>query len=142
MSPLRLRKAIRALKPRESGAQESLLSAGVVARLVLNLDRPFVFATSLEGKELLITLRRPRSGAVRDAMRGSDDSVPDVPRHGLLEVGFQRGAIFSTRSSRRDMRKALRVRSLAWLGMNQPMMTELSATNATICVPPRSAAED
>ena len=41
-----------------------------------------------------------------------------------------------------DQRKALRVRPLAWLGMNQPMTTELSATNATICVPARSAAED
>ncbi len=25
-------------------------------------------------------------------MRGSDDSVAEVPRHGLREVGFQRGA--------------------------------------------------
>ena len=48
-----------------------VVQGGTRTRLVLKLDRPFVFATSLEGKELLITLRRPRSGAVRDAMRGS-----------------------------------------------------------------------
>ena len=47
-----------------------VVQAGTRTRLVLKLDRPFVFETSLEGKELLITLRRPRSGAVRDAMRG------------------------------------------------------------------------
>ena len=69
-----------------------MVQGGTRTRLVLNLDRPFVFETSLEGKELLITLRRPRSGAVRDATRWSDDAVPDVPRHGLREVGFQRGA--------------------------------------------------
>lgn len=68
-----------------------VVQSGRRTRLVLNLDRPFVFETSLEGKELLITLRRPHSGAARDAMRWSDETVPDVPRHGLREVGFQRG---------------------------------------------------
>ena len=68
-----------------------VVQGGTRTRLVLKLDRRFVFETSLEGKELLITLRRPRSGAVRDAMRGSDDTVADVPRHGLREVGFRRG---------------------------------------------------
>ena len=68
-----------------------VVQGGTRTRLVLKLDRPFVFETSLEGKELLITLRRPPSGAVRDAMRGSDDSVADLPRHALREVGFQRG---------------------------------------------------
>jgi len=68
-----------------------VVQSGRRTRLVLNLDRPFVFETTLEGKELLITLRRPHSGAARDAMRWSDEAVPDVPRHGLREVGFQRG---------------------------------------------------
>ena len=48
-----------------------VVQGGTRTRLILNLDRPFVFETSLEGKELLITLRRPHSGAVRDAMMGS-----------------------------------------------------------------------
>ena len=69
-----------------------VVQAGTRTRLVLNLDRAFVFETTLEGKELLITLRRPHSGAARDALRWSDDTVPDVARHGLREVGFQRGA--------------------------------------------------
>ena len=69
-----------------------VVQAGTRTRLVLNLDRPFVYETTLEGKELLITLRRLQPGAARDAMRWSDDTVQDVPRHGLREVGFQRGA--------------------------------------------------
>ena len=68
-----------------------VVQAGTRTRLVLNLDRPFVFETTLEGKELLITLRRPHSGAARDTMRWSHDPAPDVPRHGLHEIGFQRG---------------------------------------------------
>lgn len=68
-----------------------VVQSGRRTRLVLNLDRRFVFETTLEGKELLITLRRPHSGAARDAMRWSNDTVPEVPRHGLREVGFQRG---------------------------------------------------
>ena len=68
-----------------------VVQSGTRTRLVLNLDRPFVFETTLEGKELLITLRRPHSGAARDAIRWPHDSVPDVARHGLREVGFQRG---------------------------------------------------
>lgn len=67
-----------------------VVQAGRRTRLVLNLDRPFVFETTLAGKELLITLRRPHSGAARDAMRWSDETVSDVPRHGLREIGFQR----------------------------------------------------
>lgn len=68
-----------------------VVQSGRRTRLVLNLDRPFVFETSLEGKELLITLRRPQSGAARDAMRWSDETVPVALRYGLREVGFQRG---------------------------------------------------
>lgn len=82
-------------QPTEVG-QRGLRSIQVVqsgrrTRLVLNLDRPFVFETTLEGKELLITLRRPHSGAARDAMRWSHDPAPDVPWHELREVGFQHG---------------------------------------------------
>ena len=68
-----------------------VVQSGRRTRLVLYLDRPLVFETSLEGKELLITLRRPHSGAARDAIRWPHDPVPDVARHGLREVGFQRG---------------------------------------------------
>ena len=35
-----------------------VVQGGTRTRLVLKLERPFVVATSLEGKELLITLRR------------------------------------------------------------------------------------
>lgn len=77
-------------------AQRGLRSIQVVqsgrrTRLILNLERPFVFETTLQGKELLITLRRPYSGAARDAPLWPDDASPNVPRHGLHEVDFQRG---------------------------------------------------
>jgi type IV pilus assembly protein PilQ len=77
-------------------AQRGLRSIQVVqsetrTRLVLNLDRPLVFETTLQGNELLITLRRPYPGAARDAPRWSDGASPGVPRHGLREVEFQRG---------------------------------------------------
>lgn len=68
-----------------------VVQSGRRTRLVLNLDRPFVFETSLEGKELLITLRRPQSDAARDAMRWSDETVPVALRYGLREIDFQRG---------------------------------------------------
>jgi type IV pilus assembly protein PilQ len=48
-------------------------------RLVLNLDRPFTYETTLKGKELLITLQRPRSST-------------DAPQGSLREVAFQPGA--------------------------------------------------
>lgn len=68
-----------------------VVQSGTRTRLVVNLDRPFGFETTLQGKELLITLRRPYSGAARDTMRWSHDPAPNLPRHGLHEVGFQRG---------------------------------------------------
>lgn len=68
-----------------------VVQSGTRTRLVLNLDRPFVFDFTLKGTELLITLRRPHSGAARDAPKWSHDPTPDVPRHGLRDVGFQRG---------------------------------------------------
>jgi len=68
-----------------------VVQSGRRTRLVLNLDRPFVFETTQEGKELLITLRRPHSGAARDTIMWSHDPAPDVPRHGLHEVDFQPG---------------------------------------------------
>lgn len=61
-----------------------VVQSGSRTRLVLNLDRAFVFETTLEGKVLLITLRRSDSSAARG-------TLPDIPRHGLREVGFQRG---------------------------------------------------
>lgn len=82
-------------QPIEVGARGlrsiKVVQSGRRTRLVLNLDRPFVFETALEGKELLITLRRPLSGAARDTVSWSDETVPDVARYGLREVGFQRG---------------------------------------------------
>jgi len=68
-----------------------VVQSGTRTRLVLNLDRPLIFETTLHGSELLITLRRPISGAARDAPRWPDGASPDVPRHGLREVEFQRG---------------------------------------------------
>jgi len=44
-----------------------VVQSGTRTRLVLNLDRPFLFDTVLEGKALLIALRRPYSASVRDA---------------------------------------------------------------------------
>lgn len=68
-----------------------LVQAGGRTRLVVNLDRPFAFETTLRDKELLIWLQRPRSIGARDVMKWSGNAVADAPRHGLREVGFQRG---------------------------------------------------
>lgn len=68
-----------------------VVQSGTRTRLVLSLDRPLLFETTLENKELLITLRRPYPGAARDAPRWTDGASPDVPRQALREVEFQRG---------------------------------------------------
>lgn len=68
-----------------------LAQAGNRTRLVLNLDRPFIFETTLKGKELLITLRRRDSVDARDVTRWFSEAALDAPRHGLREVAFQRG---------------------------------------------------
>lgn len=65
-----------------------VVQSGNRTRLVLNLDRPFVFETTLMGNELLITLRRPYAGAARDAI----GILADDTRYEIREVGFQRGA--------------------------------------------------
>jgi type IV pilus assembly protein PilQ len=63
-----------------------VVQSGTRLRLVLNLDRPHYFETTLQGRELVITLRRRDAGAAIDA-----------PRHALREVGFQRGATGESR---------------------------------------------
>ncbi|MGH8661066.1 MAG: AMIN domain-containing protein [Burkholderiales bacterium] len=56
-----------------------VVQSGTRTRLILELDRTLQFETALEGKVLLITLRRPDAGAADD------------PRYEIREVGFQRG---------------------------------------------------
>jgi len=83
-----------------------VVQSGTRTRLVLNLNRPLIFETTLRGSELLITLRRPISGAARDAPRWEKwgqtrfsasasqtpgQKIESDPIFLLREVEFQRG---------------------------------------------------
>ena len=69
-----------------------LVQSGTRMRVILNLDRPFIFETILRGTELIITLRRPNWGVARGAGKWTDEIAFGAPRHGLCEIGFECGA--------------------------------------------------
>lgn len=68
-----------------------VVQSGTRSRLILELDRPVRFETALEGKALLITLRRPDTSAARDATGRFQDPVAGVPGFGIRDVEFQPG---------------------------------------------------
>ncbi|HXV11971.1 MAG TPA: hypothetical protein VD839_14315 [Burkholderiales bacterium] len=53
-----------------------LVQSGARTRVILNIDRPFLFDTVLRGRELLITLRRPNWGVARRGTRDSGAALP------------------------------------------------------------------
>ena len=69
-----------------------VVQTGTRTRLVINLGRTFVQESTLKGKELLITLRRPETMGPADTKRWSADTASGAPRHELREVVFERGA--------------------------------------------------
>jgi type IV pilus assembly protein PilQ len=68
-----------------------VVQSGTRSRLILELDRPVRLETALEGKALLITLRRPDTSAARDATGRFQDPVAGVPGSGIRDVEFQPG---------------------------------------------------
>jgi type IV pilus assembly protein PilQ len=68
-----------------------LVQSGTRTRVVLNLDRPFIFDTVLRGTVLLITLRRPNWGVARPEGEWQDGLAAGPFPHALREVGFERG---------------------------------------------------
>ena len=65
---------------------------GTRTRLLIDLTRTFLHDSTLKGKELLITLRRPETMGPADTKRWSADTASGAPRHELREVVFERGA--------------------------------------------------
>ena len=68
-----------------------VIQAGTRTRLVVSLVRPLVHEIALQGKELLITLRRPEGVTTGDVSRRFADTALGAPKHALREVAFQRG---------------------------------------------------
>jgi type IV pilus assembly protein PilQ len=66
--------------------------AGDRTRLVLNLDRPFIYEAVVKGNELLITLQRRQPSAAREVSAWSRQAVLDAPLRTLRDVAFQPGA--------------------------------------------------
>ncbi len=68
-----------------------VVPSGTRTRVILTLDRPFTFDTVLRGTILLITLRRQSWDIARGTGKWTDETDLAASRHGLREVGFERG---------------------------------------------------
>jgi type IV pilus assembly protein PilQ len=68
-----------------------VVQAGTRTRIVINLAGPLLHEATLKGRELWITLWRPEPRASDGAHARLSGAAPDAPRHGVLQVGFERG---------------------------------------------------
>lgn len=68
-----------------------IVTSGTRTRVILYLDQPFTFDTVLRGTIMLITLQRQSWGIARAPGKWTDGIALAPPRHGLREVGFERG---------------------------------------------------